>query len=199
MTTYAKFINETRIEFPPKNKGNILNYSLNIEEMTKDGYKELIQAERPITNRMYHIEYTETEDNVIEIIVYDEAQAEADARELENAKQDKIFENDNARDIALNQGVTYQDVLFDSDTDQKVNLLATVSMMSDEDTVTWFGMDNQPLECNKQDLLNIGGLITQLHTFCWTKNAEIKEEINDATTIGEIDEIEIDYTLQELS
>ena len=115
--------------------------------------------------------------------------------QLIKAKQEKIHENDIVRDEALNQGVFYKDVLFDSDTDQKVNLLAIVSTMSDEDIITWFGMDNQPLECNKQDLINIGGLITQLHNFCWNKNALIKTEINNATTIEEVEAIVIDYTL----
>lgn len=116
-----------------------------------------------------------------------------DAEKLEQAKQEKIAENDTARDEALNSGVTYQGILFDSDTDQKVNLLATVSMMSDTDTITWFGMDNQPLECTKEDLLNIGGLITQLHSFCWNKNAEIKTAINEASAIEEVENIKIDY------
>ena len=115
--------------------------------------------------------------------------------ELNKAKQVKIQDNDTARDDALNQGVTYKNILFDSDTDQKVNLLATVSMMSDDDVITWFGKDNQPLVCTKQDLLNIGGLITQLHSFCWNKNAEIKQEISEATTITELDNIVINYNI----
>lgn len=114
---------------------------------------------------------------------------------LTNAKNKKIKQNDIARDEALLQGVEYKDVLFDSDTDQKVNLLATVSMMNDEDVITWYGMDNQPLECNKEDLLNIGGLITALHSFCWNKNAEIKEEINEAETVEEVKAIIIDYRM----
>lgn len=113
---------------------------------------------------------------------------------LQEAKEAKIQENDVARDEALNQGVEYKDVLFDSDTDQKVNLLAIVSTMDDEQTIIWFGKDNQPLECNKQDLINIGGLITRLHSFCWNKNALIKAKINNAATIEEVEAIVIDYT-----
>ena len=116
-----------------------------------------------------------------------------EARHLEEVKKLKIQENDNARDIALNQGVTYQNILFDSDTDQKANLLGAVLQMSDEATIEWYGMNNNVLVCTKQDLLNIGGLITQLHTFCWTKNAEIKNEISEAATIEEVENIEIDY------
>ena len=120
------------------------------------------------------------------------------AKELEQAKEDKIKENDTVRDETLNSGVEYEDVLFDSDTDQKVNLLATVSAMDDEDVITWFGMDNQPLECHKSDLIAIGGLITQLHSFCWNKNAQIKAEIDMATTKEEVDAIEIDYKQNEV-
>lgn len=116
---------------------------------------------------------------------------------LQKAKDNKIYDNDTARDEALLQGVIYQDILFDSDTDQKINLLATIGMMNDTDIVTWFGMDNIPLECTKVDLINIGGLITQLHTFCWTKNAQIKMLIKNASTIEEVEAINIDYGKEE--
>ena len=112
---------------------------------------------------------------------------------FEIAKHNKIAENDEIRDTALLSGVTYQNVLFDSDTDQKVNLLATVNMMSDTDTITWYGMDNQGLLCTKSDLMAIGGLITELHSYCWNMNAYIKEQINNAQTMAELDRIEISY------
>ena len=112
---------------------------------------------------------------------------------MQQAKQQKIYENDTARDEALNSGVVYKEVLFDSDTDQKVNLLATISMMSDTNTIEWFGMNNYSLICTKQDLLNIGGFITALHSYCWTKNAETKEAIRNASTIEEVNNIVIDY------
>lgn len=118
---------------------------------------------------------------------------EWDNIQLEKAKTDKITLNDELRDSALLGGVTYQNVLFDSDTDQKVNLLATVGMMSDEDTITWYGMDNQGLLCTKTDLMAIGGLITELHSYCWGMNAYIKEQINNAETMEELESIEINY------
>lgn len=224
-TKYAKFISNTYVQFPPQNKGSVCNYDKNIPLLIQDGYKEFFEVERPVTNRKYHIEYElhqeiievevepdpflnpeeepseepETQEEIVEtileVIVYDETQEEADERELESAKEGKISQNDKLRDEALLQGVTYEDVLFDSDTDQKVNLLATVSSMGDEDTIIWFGMDNQPLECTKLDLINIGGLITMLHSFCWERNYEIKAAINEAESIAELNEIVIDYTM----
>ena len=121
---------------------------------------------------------------------------EWDAILLEQAKETKIKENNVKRDEALNGGVTYKEVLFDSDTDQKVNLLATVSAMDETQTIVWYGMDNQPLECTKEDLINIGGLITLLHSFCWNKNAEIKAEISEAETIDEVENIIISYEMK---
>lgn len=112
---------------------------------------------------------------------------------LNEAKKDKIAKNDIARDAAIISGVTYNNILFDSDTDQKANLLGAVLQMSDKDTIEWYGMNNDSLVCTKQDLLNIGSLITQLHSFCWTRNAEIKQAISEAQTIEEVNNITIDY------
>lgn len=112
---------------------------------------------------------------------------------LDKAKAEKIALNDELRDTALLSGVTYKNVLFDSDTDQKANLLGAVLSMTDDKTIVWYGMDNKGLLCGKQDLIAIGGLITELHSFCWNMNAHIKEQIEGAETIEELDNIEISY------
>ena len=144
-------------------KGEIAGYGINY--LTVDEYGEPMQ----------NIELTEKEYNLVK------------------QKNEKIYENDVLRDKSLFGGVTYNNVLFDSDTDQKINLLARVSTMADTDTVVWYGMDNQGLLCNKLDLMAIGGLITELHSFCWQNNAYIKEEIENAKTVEELEAIEIDY------
>lgn len=138
--------------------------------------------------------------NIDDYIYYDGEiiiNPDLDNIKLQQAKDLKIEENDRIRDEALLQGVLYNSVLFDSDTDQKVNLLATVETMPEGQTIVWFGKDNQPLNCTKEDLFNIGGLITQLHSFCWNKNAIIKAQINNASTIEEVEAIDIDYTESE--
>lgn len=148
-----------------------------------------------------NIEIMEEQFNNIQDYIYSNGEIvinpELDAIKLQQAKDLKIEENDRIRDEALLQGVLYNSVLFDSDTDQKVNLLATVETMPDDKTIVWFGKDNQPLTCTKEDLFNIGGLITQLHSFCWNKNAQIKQAINSAVTIEEVEAIDIDYTESE--
>ena len=118
-------------------------------------------------------------------------------RLLQEAKENKISDNDIARDYALDAGVVYKDVLFDSDTDQKINLLAIISIMDEQDTIVWFGKDNQSLNCNKSDLINIGELIARLQKFCWAKNSLIKAMILKAQSIKEVNSIAIDYTVDE--
>ena len=146
----------------------------------------------PLDPEFYPVDKWEETENEY-VLINDEYVLKTSTEALEQAKETKVQENDRARDEALLSGVTYKDVLFDSDTDQKVNLLATVSMLQEGQTIVWYGMDNQPLECDKEDLINIGGLITSLHSFCWNKNALIKSEINQATTVIEVEEIEINY------
>lgn len=147
-----------------------------------------------LSKELYNLDKVEETDKEY-ILCDDEYVLKTDEKAVNQAKELKIEENDTKRDIALLQGVEYKGVLFDSDTDQKINILAMVSTMDDKDTIIWFGMDNQPLECNKQDLINIGGLITQLHSFCWNTNAINKERINRASTVDEVEHIVIDYTL----
>lgn len=159
------------------------------------GDKIIFYTENELDKMLYCLDKSEyTEDGYV--LVNDEYVLKTDEKAVNQAKEAKIIENDTARDEALNQGVEYKGVLFDSDTDQKVNLLAIVSTMDDEQTIIWYGKDNQPLECDKQDLINIGGLITMLHSFCWNKNAEIKALINRASTIEDVENIEINYEME---
>ena len=113
--------------------------------------------------------------------------------ELNKKKQELIAENDRLRDEKLLEGVTYNNVLFDSDTDQKINLLATYGTMTDDNTIVWYGKDNQGLLCTKNDLLAIGNLITELHSYCWENNAYIKEQIELVQTQAELENIDISY------
>lgn len=87
MIEYVKYISETVVEYPPRDKGSIINYNINYAMLTEDGFKELIPVQRPETNRRYHIEYVEHEENITETIAYDETQAEADAREAQEERQ----------------------------------------------------------------------------------------------------------------
>lgn len=94
MKQYVKLI-DNQLYYPPKNKENIINYNLNIDLLIQDGYKELIEAEKPQTNRLHHIEYIERVNTIEETIIYDETQSEADEREIREEKERKTLEIDN--------------------------------------------------------------------------------------------------------
>lgn len=190
MTKYVKLIDNRYLQ--TLTNENALNY-LDETELNNAGFKEFVPAKKE-QGKPYRYSYEETATQIIEHV---EEIIPDPADILKMLKETKIAENDEKRDAKLNGGIVYKSILFDSDTDQKVNLLAIVSTMGDEDTITWFGMENEPLECNKADLINIGGLITTLHGFCWAHNAEIKEAIKEATTEEELNAIDINYEVND--
>lgn len=117
-------------------------------------------------------------------------------RMLDEAKKNKLSENIKKRDERLNAGIMYQNILFDSDTDQKINLMAMVDMMNENDTIIWLGKENHPLNCTKQDLLNIGNLIVQLTSAIWGSeglNQYYINAINNCSTVEAVNNIVIDY------
>ena len=168
------------------------DYYLNISDIDTIGEQEgfiLVDKETGEDVKAHRENYKIVNDEIVK-----KSDEEIAAEELERAKQAKIFENDTVREAAINSGVTYKGILFDSDTEQKANIIGSVLTMSETDVITWFGMNNDAMECTKEDLENIGALIAQLHSFCWTRNAEIKHEIALAETIEEVNAIIIDYS-----
>ena len=120
-----------------------------------------------------------------------------ETEQLATAKATKLQENINKRDARLIAGVTYKNILFDSDQDQKINLSATASNMSDTDTITWYGKDGvSSLSCTKSDIENIGKLIISLTQNVWANiNPMYVNKINACKTIDEVNAIVIDYSV----
>ena len=141
------------------------------------------------------IMYENTE-KIVDGEVVDRSQdADYIAEQLAKAKADKLQENTTKRDARLIAGVSYKDILFDSDQDQKINLSAIASTMSDTDTITWYGKDGvSSLSCTKTDIEAIGKLIIALTQNVWGNlNPTYIDKINACKTIEELNEIEIDY------
>lgn len=90
MKAYAKLISETEIELAPRIKGSIINYNLSEELMKSDGYKPLIKVENIDENRLYKKFYTEDEENISEVIVYNETQEEFFKRKNNEIIQSQI-------------------------------------------------------------------------------------------------------------
>lgn len=193
MRRYGKLEGQM-LQYAPNNYitddgSTILNFTSSTTTMKKYGFKPVYETAQPpydTKTQTIMLSYNETATRITQ-------EWTVQSLPLDQLKDLWIQRNDIARDTKLNSGVKYHNIIFDSDTDQKVNLLATVSMMSDDDTITWFGMDNHGLLCTKGDLIAIGGLITELHSYCWNMNAYIKEQINNAQTVEELNEVEINY------
>lgn len=162
----------------------IVNYNHN------NGYKihEIVE-ENKIWALLPNEIWDETQNTPIIDVTYEQ-------KLLNEAKKNKLNENIKKRDERLNAGVMYQNILFDSDTDQKVNLMAMVDMMNENDTISWLGKENHPLNCTKQDLLNIGNLIVQLTSAIWGSeglNQYYINAINNCSTVEAVNNIVIDY------
>jgi len=89
MSVYAKLKNKYQLEFAPNYKDGIFNYDLDIENLINDGYKPVIEAEKPITDRKFEMNYIENEDNICESIVYLETE-----EEYLNRKNNEIIQLD---------------------------------------------------------------------------------------------------------
>jgi len=159
-------------------------------------------TEAPLDMALYNLDLIEEteEEYALDGDEYVLKDAEWYAKELQKVKEEKLKENETIREQFLISGVIYKDLLWDSDIEQKLNISVQLSNMGEEDTVTWVSMDGvTSLECTKQDLMNIGALLTQMTAYVWQyKNPEIKTAINNAETIEEVEAIEIVYSLGEM-
>lgn len=112
MTRYVKLI-DNRIEFAPKNKGSILNYDKDVERLKADGYKLFVKAEGESTNRRFHLEYEEFEEEIHEVRVYEETQEEADERERQEKEDSENYMTMTALDFVTmlkEVGVTDEEI-----------------------------------------------------------------------------------------
>ena len=117
------------------------DYYLNISDIDTIGEQEgfiLVDKETGEDVKAHRGNYKIIDDKIVK-----KSDEEIEAEELERAKQAKIFENDTAREASLNSGVTYKGILFDSDTEQKTNIIGTVLTMSETDTIMWYGMNSE--------------------------------------------------------
>lgn len=194
---YVKLIDGIIYE-APVNKDGICNYNLDVDRMIADGYKLFIEAEVPTTNRMYHYEYAENPDNITEIIVYDETQEQADARELEQAKLAKYQENDaKADEKRYNQEFTItiqdQDCTFDTSSKTQADLLTAFAVCSSGETYEgWVTNNGIELDLTLEDVALISGTFKELSNV-YPKWNEYKKQIDDATTASEVNSIVINY------
>lgn len=199
MTQYAKFINENTIEFPPKNKGNIINYNLNEVELKKDGYKQFIPAEKEV-GKAYVITYTQTKTKITEIateIIPDPAEL------LRQAKERKY----NEAVLKANEYIQSGEALYEFETGKHIEatdgnigkftayaLAYVTGQLQPTDTVVWNTKEDETVQLTQLQVSNILVGLGQVQAIVWTvKYPAYINAINEATTIEEVENIIIDY------
>ena len=202
MTKYAKYISETQVQFPPKTKGDIINYDVNYELLIQDGYKEFIEVPRPDTNRMYHIEYAQGESTITEVIAYEETQKEADARELVNAKRDKQNEAlYKANDFEQNGLVEHKNCVFEMSLSNRQNLKDTEEALIalGQETTYWNDKNDELVELTIEDIsyIRLNLILASIRKLWLESYPGYLEAIQNATTKEEVEAIEINYTNEE--
>ena len=207
MTRYAKLVNN-ELEIAPLNKGSILNYTSNKELLKQDGYKELLEVERPKTQRMYVIQYKESTAQIKEVIKYTETEEAYNSRMLANSKFLKHSENIKKAKEAVEQGyIEFKGALFETNT-QTINDLdkeRQLSIIEGKTSSTWLSMDDQIVELvinteneTEDDFVKIGFLVKAYKNNIWVnKYLAYKAQIEEATTAEDVNSINIDYTQDE--
>lgn len=196
---YVKFISNLEIQEAPQNYKGIINYNLDIERLIQDGYKVLIPVVIPEhINRLFHIEYVENIDNIEEIIVYEETQEEADERELESAKENKKQEALNkAYDFEQNGSVEYKNCVFEMSLSNRQNLKDTEEALTElgEQSTYWNDKNDEIIELTVEDIkyIRLNLILARVQILWINQYPYYKNLIDEATTVDEVEDIEIDY------
>lgn len=113
---YCKLNKQTNeLILPPVNdyERGILNYDSNIEQLIEDGYKLFIENPPQPSIRKNHVEYEETEQEILEVIIWEETQEEAEERIANEEKQAK--ENELEEKIKKLEVMVTDEILFGND------------------------------------------------------------------------------------
>lgn len=199
---YAKFISEIEIEFPPKNKGSIINYDKNVELLIQDGYKEFIEAHKE-PGKAYAITYQETETQIFEIAV--EIPEPTPEEILANAKKERKQEASDKAKYFIESGEALYEFKKNKHieaTDGNIGKFTAYALafitgqLQPTDTVVWNTKEDETVELNQQQVLQILIGLGQIQAYVWTvRYPEFLEEIDKAKTVEEVNAIIIDYTI----
>lgn len=209
---YVKYIDEKTIEYPPINKDGIINYNLDINKLIEDGYRQLIPVDRPETTRMYEIRY-EYDITVNEYIYYLETEEEWQERLFQEAKQNKLLENATKRNaldrIKCNFSATKTGYLLRmtpvGDLLTIVMGIALPAIIAQQPipagTLRYYdeeGVSHPTPKINANYVSTFYQSIVQSVSAIDAYSTDIEHQINQATTIEELEEITIDYNSLDL-
>ena len=131
------------------------------------------------------------------------AWGKSDEEILEQAKFEKQAENTTKAKLAVENGhVTFKGAEFETNAQTVGDLTATMLLMQAGgiETYSWLSKDDQVVALTVEDFGTLGGLIAEYKNTIWQrKYLYFKDLIESATTIEEVDIINIDYTIEWLT
>ena len=181
------------IEYAPnyikKDNKDIFNYNLesNYEMLTNDGYKKVVDSSAPAEMKKPHKVWKETDTEIIATWIDD--YCEPTLNELKEAKRAEINQ---ARDEAEQGGFEYMGKVFDSDpiSCQRISMAAQAMALADDIAkITWTCQDNTTIDLNKTQIVGVVVALAEWSNTCHQKATALKAQIDAAKTAEELEKI----------
>lgn len=189
---FGKLI-DGNIEYAPnyikKDNKDIFNYNLesNYEMLTNDGYKKVVDSSAPAEMKKPHKVWKETDTEIIATWIDD--YCEPTLNELKEAKRAEINQ---ARDEAEQGGFEYMGKVFDSDpiSCQRISMAAQAMALADDIAkITWTCQDNTTIDLNKTQIVGVVVALAEWSNTCHQKATALKAQIDAAKTAEELEKI----------
>ena len=129
------------------------------------------------------------------------AWGKSDEEILEQARFEKQAENTTKAKNAVENGyVTFKDAQFETNAQTVGDLTATMLMLQAQQDPNaiymWLSKDDQVVELTIEDFGTLGGLIAEYKNTIWQeKYITYKTQIEQAQTVDEVNNINLDYSL----
>ena len=116
-------------------------------------------------------------------------------QKLLELKKEKHTENTTKAKQAVENGhVLFKNAEFETNAQTVGDLTATMLLMQASETYSWLSKDDQVVELTSEDFGTLGGLIAEYKNTIWQeKYINFKTRIEQADTLAELEEIEIEY------
>lgn len=189
---FGKLI-DGNIEYAPnyikKDNKDIFNYNLesNYEMLTNDGYKKVVDSSAPAEMKKPHKVWKETDTEIIATWIDD--YCEPTLNELKEAKRAEINQ---ARDEAEQGGFEYMGKVFDSDpiSCQRISMAVQAMAFADDIAkITWTCQDNTTIDLNKTQIVGVVVALAEWSNTCHQKATALKAQIDAAKTAEELEKI----------
>ncbi|EDP3942672.1 DUF4376 domain-containing protein [Campylobacter jejuni] len=123
-------------------------------------------------------------------------QVSSEEAKIKYAKEFKKDEIDNAKNNAIEGGVSYKDKIFQSAEKDRNLLTSTVSLFAITKQLpegfVWISKDNEAVSFNLEELIELGGIMANSANTNTIKARTLKDKVEQAKTLEEIEAIKWD-------